>query len=505
VGGVQVQLHRENSLRRDGFADYETVTSGEGVFTFERIEPGSYRLIGDGEGFVQSEYGAKGAFQRGITVRLLPGHTIANLEFRLIPTGVISGRVTDEKGKPMPNVEVNVLRPFYGTGRRMLAPAGMDRTDDLGEYRAFRLPPGRYYLAATLRPWLGGVNQLAPSGQKKEEYVTLFYPGIHDVRAAQPVYVAPGQEVSGMDFRLMKEPVVRVRGRVTKPADVGVVTLWLTPEWLAGMPGQTRTQASRDGQFVFPNVLGGRYSIIAAGLAGQGRVSGKQVIEAGNEDLDDVVVSVGRGVEVRGVVRSEGERSLPNAVERVILVPAETTGLVFAPVSPANVSKDGSFTLANVGTDRYAVELNPLPDGYYLKSVRAGDSDLLVEGIDGGASWLPAATLDILLSAKAARLEGVVRTEKGRPVAGATVVMIPESAEKRLYLRFCRTASADQDGFFAVSNVEPGEYTAYAWTGVETGIWMDPEFMKEYAGKGENLTISEGGKENVQLTLLEGR
>jgi hypothetical protein len=151
------------------------------------------------------------------------------------------------------------------------------------------------------------------------------------------------------------------------------------------------------------------------------------------------------------------------------------------------------------------VELGPLRDGYYLKSVRAGDNELLIEGIDGGASWLPATTLDILLSAKAARLEGVVRTEKGRPVPGAMVVMIPESAEKRRYLRFCRTASADQDGLFAVSNVEPGEYTAYAWTGVETGIWMDPEFMKEYAGKGENLTIGEGGRENVQLTLLEGR
>jgi hypothetical protein len=62
--------------------------------------------------------------------------------------GIISGRVLDEDGEPLPWAQVSALREVYFRGKRKLSLEALVPTNDLGEYRLFGLKPGRYFVGA---------------------------------------------------------------------------------------------------------------------------------------------------------------------------------------------------------------------------------------------------------------------------------------------------------------------------------------------------------------------
>src|SRR6185369_16666479 len=69
------------------------------------------------------------------------------------PTGVISGRVVDDDGHPMRDIEVQALVAVYEAGERRVVPQGnLATTNDRGEFRLFWLPPGNYYVEVNPLP-----------------------------------------------------------------------------------------------------------------------------------------------------------------------------------------------------------------------------------------------------------------------------------------------------------------------------------------------------------------
>jgi hypothetical protein len=78
---------------------------------------------------------------------------MTDLVFKLARTGAITGHVFDEDGEPISGAQIRVLQPFRGNGilYDVANRNGPLSTNDLGEYRAFDLYPGRYYVSLTLR------------------------------------------------------------------------------------------------------------------------------------------------------------------------------------------------------------------------------------------------------------------------------------------------------------------------------------------------------------------
>ena len=152
----------------------------------------------------------------GTTLSLDPGKQMQDLNFRLTPHGVITGRVLDEDGEPMAMVQLEVSRYRYNQGHKQLLRAGGGSSNDLGEYRIFGVPPGKYYLNATYRsngmyePTVDRSSAPPPD----EDYVTTFYPGTTDPGAAATIDVLPGGQLQGLDIKLSKSRTVRVRGQV---------------------------------------------------------------------------------------------------------------------------------------------------------------------------------------------------------------------------------------------------------------------------------------------------
>ena len=160
----------------------------------------------------------------------------------------------------------------------------------------------------------------------------------------------------------------------------------------------------------------------------------------GSSNIEGISLTIRGGVPVTGRVRVEGETTESLAQVHVMLQPAEAGGIIFGPMPTQQVKEDGSFQLDDVGADRYTVSVNGLPEGFYVKSVRSANLDVLADGLEvAGGSPAP---LDVVLSPKAAQVSGTVLDPKTQKAAAAmTVVLVPQEKERRDREPFYRTAT----------------------------------------------------------------
>src|ERR1035438_9429791 len=102
--------------------DYTATTDADGHFHVEKVVPGRYRIFLEKAGLV-------GVNERGLksdvnVVTVQAGQSVEDLLFRMLPTAVISGRVTDEDGDPMFGVRVIALRRKPGKTAREAVGSG---------------------------------------------------------------------------------------------------------------------------------------------------------------------------------------------------------------------------------------------------------------------------------------------------------------------------------------------------------------------------------------------
>src|SRR5579859_3313071 len=163
-------------------------TDAEGRFTFDAVEPGSYRLAVQRNGFVPTEYGALGADRPG-TVFVLASEQKLDLTIKVVPMGVIAGRVLDADGDAVPGAVVSAIRSFFMNGKRTIERLNRVKTNDLGEYRLYDLPPGRYYLAAAITNFLP-----ADSPPSDENSGLIYYQNATDLGSATPLDLTAGRD-----------------------------------------------------------------------------------------------------------------------------------------------------------------------------------------------------------------------------------------------------------------------------------------------------------------------
>ena len=264
---------------------------------------------------------------------------------------------------------------------------------------------------------------------------------------------------------------------------------------------RSRRAGNPQGTFEFRGVTPGSYFVI-----GQVNMQGKHftartAIQVGGSNIEGISLTIRGGVPVSGQVRVEGETTQSIANVRVLLQPAETGGVQFGPIPNQQVKEDGSFQLDDVGADRYTVSVNGLPEGFYVKSVRSANLDVLAGGLEVAAG--SPAPLDVVLSPNAGQVTGTVLDPKTQKAAAMMmVVLVPQEKERRDREAFYQTATTDFSGQFTFKSVTPGEYRVYAWEEAEYGAWMDPDFLKPLESRGEAVSVHESGRHAVQVNLI---
>ena len=152
-------------------------TDAGGRYQFKDLVAGRYELTATKGSYVSLQFGQRRPFEQGKPLQLLDGQTVERVDFSLPRGGVIAGRVLDELGEPATGVQVSLVRPqFSRDGHRRLTATFGGTTNDLGEFRIFAVPPGDYYVAATLRNEFGDADDGAG-------YAPTYYPGTSDLSA----------------------------------------------------------------------------------------------------------------------------------------------------------------------------------------------------------------------------------------------------------------------------------------------------------------------------------
>jgi protocatechuate 3,4-dioxygenase beta subunit len=496
---ARVRLYSNDGRQNN---NYSAVTDGGGHFIIQAIDPGNYTLFAERNGFTEAQYGARGAGHGSTPLPLSPGQRIRDLNFRLVPFGVITGRVLDEDGEPVEHVNVAVTR--YGSRRAQLSQAGAGQTDDLGEYRIFGLEAGKYYLSATYNQRnLMATQDRTPEHGPDEGYARTFYPGTSDPTGAVAINVVPGAQLRGVDITLLKTRTWRIRGKVINglgeslPRPVHIMLLPREKARMGYYPSATTQIRDADGTFALRGVTSGAYILLAQCWDEGKAYVARQPVDVGNDNVENISLLLGSGMDLKGVVRVDGPGGTALGNLQVSLAPQE---MLRMGMQGAKVADDGSFSLSNVPPATYTIDVYGISETFYLKSVRLGDADGLEAGLDlthGGAG-----TLEIVLSPNGGQVDGSVVDSKQAAVSNAALVLAPEGRRRELR-SFFKMANADAQGHFTIKGIAPGEYKLFAWSQIDDPDYQDPEFLKPYENQGEAVAIRENSRESVQLKLIE--
>jgi Carboxypeptidase regulatory-like domain len=500
---VSLTPERSDSAKQQMFA---ATTDSDGHFLIKDVAPGRYRFFATRAGFVDQQYQAKGN-NEGAVLSLKPGDRVGDVLFRMIVSGVITGRVTNEDGEGMVRVEVIALRKpgeeeteeeglmafFRKSELRAVSSA---QTDDRGQYRIFGLKPGDYYIEATdsYEP-----DRNTPSDQDYvvrqflgSEYASVYYPGVAQASQATVVSVKAGDEVQADVFmqRIRTADVsghVLGRGGPAKNASVFIVPRGDD----YGTPHQDTTDEK--GAFKLKGIPPGSYVIAAfkrddedGGYAPRGQ----QKLEVSGENIDSLIIAFGAGASFQGRVAAVGAD--PPELDRIrIFLFGTDEDRTFG--AGGQVKKDGTFELKSVSAGDYAIMVEGLERNSYVKSVRLGAEELIDKGlqVEGGGTG---GRLEVVVSSASAQLEGSV-SGHGGAIIGARVRVAPEPETP--YNRFrSRTVRTDQSGHFAVKGLAPGTYRLLARYRASSGgdvLRSDPQ----------TITLSERDHKTVQLEIAE--
>src|SRR6185369_16258164 len=156
VWGASVELRREGS----NTAMLGAMTREDGKFLFPSVPAGRYQLAATSPGFVPAEYGQKRMKGAGLPLIVTAAQPLSDVRIEMVPTGAISGRVTNSSGEPIAIADVFALRSSYQEGRRILTQVLSAKTDERGEFRMFWLIPGSYF-----------VNVVVPDGTNQANLI----------------------------------------------------------------------------------------------------------------------------------------------------------------------------------------------------------------------------------------------------------------------------------------------------------------------------------------------
>jgi protocatechuate 3,4-dioxygenase beta subunit len=502
---VLIQLIAED--QKTG-GNYTASTDADGHFRIESVVPGRYRLYLEKTGLV--EINSRGLKSDLSVFTVQAGQSLDDLQLRMLPTAIITGRITDEDGDPMSNVRVIVQRKKPGKSSRETT--GGEATNDLGEYRLAGLFPGQYWVVAMPPPDFRDYEQPHPKSlpenpqneaQPDTRYRTTYYPGTYDAMQASAITLKAGDEMP-VNFTLEPSRTYRVHGIVTGVTTGQKPIVELIPK--AG-DAMHANEVGPDGQFELRGVGTGSYVIRASAGTDSQTLTAQQDLSVVAADVEGVKLTPMASFKISGHLYVEGKPvgdltqysvNLRGAVspEENSLFPSQE----FFGVNAA-VDRFGNFEWKTVNPGNYTVQVyGGNGHGLFMKSLRLDGKD-----VETGFTASGPATLDVVISFKGGIIEGtVVEREKDvdedHAVPNATVVAVPEEKFRKLPDHF-GIGSSDQHGRFTIRGLAPGNYTLYSWQDIEDGVYHDTDFLKSQVANGKAVKIEEGSSQAVQLKL----
>jgi hypothetical protein len=449
-----------------GDSQYSAIAAADGRFSIGGIGAGSYKATAERVGFAETMN-----TRERVLIALKAGDDKSDIEIKLVPTGVITGYVTDADGEPVQGVSVAA----QGANNAEYAD-----TNEKGQFRIGGLAPGKYRVHASSGDMMGGRPEIRTDGTAEVHYASTYYPGVLTEKEAGIVTVQPGGESAGVEIRLLNAPFVRVSGRVVGvhpgAEDVNIMVWQRRSGWGIGI--------KKDGTFELWRLDPGKYWLSANWKTPQGEethTAGTE-IEVAGANIDNVELRAVPLSTISGRLEFEDDRAkqgvqsqLPGPLIRYWPIVGEPMQDDFG---PGTVAADATFLLQRVPAGKYRISISS--EEAYVKSMRLGSVAIdgpvldLSSGSDG-------ADLSLLVSANMASISGTVLDEKGNATSAVVHVFNAEQDYS-----FARQTPVKADGTYLIDHLTPGTYKLIA---TEIG-----DNAQAYMDSAETVELDAGAK-----------
>lgn len=485
----------------------------EGHFLLRNIPKGQYSLSATRDGFLGSAQPLTGGLRMPASFRLEAGQKISDLSFRLRPWAVMSGKVRYADGDFGVGVRVQMYRADHIRGRSIYSLAATTTANDRGEYRIYGLAPGAYLVAASNEAPVSSNfrEQPATDAQGRElpamGYMTTFYPNTELMSQAVAVRLNYGQELAGIDLFLRLARKLVLRGHVidgvtgTRLSSANITLHRVDATGNGTMPTNSVVNFDKDGDFEIPAVSPGSYAVFvrAASDSGGSLLTGHTLLVVGSEDVSDLDLIATPAATWTGRIVTEGLGVFAPATPPRVTLEPRTMNAQACNATPAPVKDSGGFEFdCTVERDEiYDVYADNLPGDFYLSAVRVGGADVKTIGLPGNvASGVP---FEVVVDAQGGRVSGAVAGADGVLWGGATLMLIPDPAQRRL--QDYRFVSADANGRFLFHGVAPGGYTLIAWLDEVPCDVYDPNGLDRCRAAGMSVTVDRAAEQNLLFTV----
>jgi len=506
-----------------------TRTGADGTFRLSGMTNGGNDVFVKKPGYFASDDSAEGPYAANAGASAVP------VVIKLIPEGIIYGRISGEDGEALEELQVQILSQHVENGRRTRTAVGMATTDDEGRFRVPGLHPGRYFLMAGPT---NNENSSEGPPSAAEGYSTLFYPGVAEVSSAMPIEITPGKHAE-INLKLVHQQLYRVSGTVIgikEEAQATVVAMGPQGQSL----GQYHVNPST-GRFDAVGLPSGGCTLLAVSEEKSGLPSIGTVFLQLTADLTGVRISLLAATDIVAKIRKETTRSSGGNGDAGVVqngvIESDAGALVEPDFSAGTAAADPRFNrgdrpalraapaafisllpqedqilpvqfesetvgdlegstavLKSVLPGAYTVRI--VPNGpYYVESAKAGSVNLLNEDLTV-APGAAAPPLDIVLRDDGASL--VVAPQREGVRAAGTVVLLPDAAQKLV-----QTQNTDASFTAHFSIMAPGLYRVLALQAGSEPEYESAEFQRKYAAQWQEITLAANQSATLSIELAK--
>jgi len=440
------------------------------------------------------------------SVSISPGAHLESIDFQLNKQAVINGRVLSAEREPVEGALVIAWIKTFRNGRLALVNAGDANTNDLGAYRINGLAEGRYYLGVVPKVLVPRKRLPAPATKARamERFTSplrsAFYPNAPSFEGAAPVTLRAGGEFEGTDILLGGGESFCVSATVAAPLEVPVaeVVLQLFARIGGAFPLVANGQVSPGEESEVCKLTAGEYTALATSWDPQTKMAAgffRMDLVVGKRDVALGTLHLVPGLPLRGRIVIEPAAAQDDGLPGQISVELRRWGrpLVYGEGLRASVEPSGTFAVTNVFPDSYGLDVDGLPDGYYVRAAVQQGRD-----VRRGPVRLDQGDLSVSLGRDGGAASGETVDQNKDPVYDAAVIMVPKDAADGLVVF---SAQSDQNGRFEFKSVPPGDYRLAAFTGLFEGEEQDPEFIRAHLSGAVDISITPNGSRSVTAAV----
>ena len=469
-----------------GMQSQAVLTDEGGKFRFENLAQGQGMVYAHKPGYTDSS--------RESPTRVTIGGDTSPLVLKLDPESAIAVKVTGADGEGVEGLPVRVLMSQVQEGRRYWNMQGGGQTDEQGEYRAGNLRPGKYYLS--VGPSFRPVGHVGDGAQGSDVgYPRVFYPNAGELEGAVLVEVNPGRRAR-LELALSTVPVYRISGAVVGGTPGQACYPRLIDSSGEDIPISVRVNPVT-GVFRSGEVPAGFYTLVADCVVdGETSFAGRMPLHV-DSNLANVTLSVAAMASIPVDFRTNGgaDANENSPASAVILTKKQRNGRRGAAWAELEGEGDDKrMVVKRVEPGSYSVDIRPNP-GWYVESALYGSVDVLTEDLtvpEGGTTE----AIEVTLRNDGARLSGNIR---GKGAAGASGIVLLVSSRAPRLVRMTRIVN----GAFNIGDLAPGSYRAIAIDQAEDLEYRNPDALRDYLTKAQDVTLGPKQESRVDLELVQ--